>query len=108
MSGNTMTTSTTLDWLSVKCLGVKPAYLLSVSDFKSETSFGFFNKNTRGKLLLFCVKPQNGLVWSVSVLWCVQRGLGPRIDCGPFIGSLYHMCYRTHIMCVILVCAYKS
>ena len=37
-----------------------------MSDFKSETSFGFLIESTQGVFSGFFVKPQNGLVWPVS------------------------------------------
>ena len=40
--------------------------LLSRSNFKSETSFGFPSPNHTGKVLEFFIKPQNGLITLVS------------------------------------------
>ena len=109
MSGNTMTTSTTLDWLSVKCLGVKPAYLLSVSDFKSETSFGFFNKKyTRQVVVVLrktskraCLVRFSALVCSKRVrsknwLWSVYR------ESLPYVLSYAHYVRNTSLCLQIL------
>ena len=92
-------------------IGRRPAFWLSMPDFRSVTSFGFLIKNYTGYVFGFFVKPQNGLVWRVFAFHffvCVyQRVLGQTVDLGPLIGSLYHTGYRTRITWVKLVRTYK-
>ena len=54
------------------------AFLLSMSGFKSETSFGFLIENYTGHVLWTFVKPQIELVWPVFAFWkrCFQGVLG--------------------------------
>ena len=46
-------------------LGHRLDDVITRSDFKSETMFGFLSPNYMGNILDFLVKPKNGLIWSV-------------------------------------------
>ena len=54
-------------------VGTTLAFLLSMSHFKFEVSFGFLSPNYMGLGTWFFVKPQNGLVWLVAALVVFSR-----------------------------------
>ena len=55
-------------------IGTMLAFLLSGSDFKSETSFGFPGPNYTRQNTWFFVKSQNVLVWLVTANMCFPEG----------------------------------
>ena len=63
-------------------IGRTAAFLLLMSNFKSETSFGFLIKNNTGHVFWILVKPQNGLAWPVFGFWkrCFPGGFMHSID----------------------------
>ena len=92
-------------WLEI---GLTLALLLSVSDFKSKTSFGVLAKNYRGQVFDIFVKP----FWWDFVFWyfvCFSKGSGSQYSrlSLKLIFLLRRAIVLTRITCVNLVCAYK-
>ena len=66
-------------------IGRTPVFLLSMSNFKSVVSFGFFIQNYTMNDIWIFVKPENGLVWSVFAFKKVFPGsfrdsIGPELN----------------------------